>query len=89
MAPTTGDYQSGIGGGGFNFNAGLMQAAKVYQQSGLAQKWAAGNYTLSQVRKNLKKGAKLGGTTRAATSITKESDNHDLLAEFGFKGASE
>jgi len=24
------DYQTGIGGGGFNFNAGLMQAAKVY-----------------------------------------------------------
>jgi hypothetical protein len=36
------------------------------------------------MRKNLKKGAKLGGTTRAATSITKESE--DLLAEFGFKG---
>jgi hypothetical protein len=41
------------------------------------------------MRKNLKKGAKLGGTTRAATSIAKDSDNQDLLAEFGFKGASE
>jgi hypothetical protein len=36
----------------------------------------------------MRKGTKLGGTTRAATTTSKENESIDVLAEFGFKGAA-
>lgn len=65
------DYtHTGYGlGGGFNFNAGLMQAAKIYQQQGPTYK-LGGPATFTSIRKTTIKKNKVNN--RAATSTARE-----------------